>query len=145
MSIKMFIEFPGVLITIGVALLLIAIVIGIISYKKEEKEQEMFSELEESTNDEQEEVAPLPIAEEQPEVAEVAQPVMEKTREEEPVKEKQEIEDIKEDNFTIEEPMQIEDNVSNLELKSDEIYKPLDFSSMKQPSIAPQEEEVELL
>lgn len=128
MSIKMFIEFPGVLITIGVSLLVIAIIIGIISYKNEEKELEMFNELE---DDDQNEITEEPV-----------KPVIEETKEEpaQPVIEE------KEDNFTIEEPIKIEDNASNLELKQDEIYKPLDFSSMKQtPSIIPQEEEVELL
>ena len=34
MDLKMFIEFPGILITIGVILLIIAIIIGIIAFKK---------------------------------------------------------------------------------------------------------------
>lgn len=140
MSIKMFIEFPGVLITIGVSLLVIAIIIGIISYKNEEKELEMFNELEDDDQNEITEEPVQPIKEETKE--EPVKPVIEETKEEpaQPVIEE------KEDNFTIEEPIKIEDNASNLELKQDEIYKPLDFSSMKQtPSIIPQEEEVELL
>ena len=34
MDIKMFIEFPGILITIGVILLIVAIIIGIVAFKK---------------------------------------------------------------------------------------------------------------
>ena len=34
MDIKMFIEFPGILITIGVLLLIVAIIIGIVAFKK---------------------------------------------------------------------------------------------------------------
>ena len=35
MNIEMFIKFPGILITIGVVLLLLSIIIGFISYKKD--------------------------------------------------------------------------------------------------------------
>lgn len=43
MSIKMFFEFPGILILVGIVLLILSIVIGLIAYKKVDKEELVFS------------------------------------------------------------------------------------------------------
>ncbi len=46
MSISTFIQFPGILITIGVLLLIVAIVIGVVAYKREENnDDKIFGEL----------------------------------------------------------------------------------------------------
>lgn len=47
MSISTFIQFPGILITIGVLLLIVAIVIGVVAYKREESnDDKIFGDLE---------------------------------------------------------------------------------------------------
>lgn len=43
MDIKMFFEFPGVLILIGIILLILSIVIGLLAYRKVDKEEIVFS------------------------------------------------------------------------------------------------------
>ncbi len=43
MSIKMFFEFPGILILVGIVLLILSIVVGLIAYKKVDKEELVFS------------------------------------------------------------------------------------------------------
>ena len=45
MDIKMFFEFPGVLITIGVFLLVVSIVIGIIAYKNPVDDEEEIEDI----------------------------------------------------------------------------------------------------
>lgn len=43
MDIKMFFEFPGILILIGIILLILSIVIGLFAYRKVDKEELVFS------------------------------------------------------------------------------------------------------
>lgn len=43
MDIKMFFEFPGILILIGIVLLILSIVVGLLAYRKVDKEEIVFS------------------------------------------------------------------------------------------------------
>lgn len=43
MDIKMFFEFPGILILIGIILLILSIVVGLLAYRKVDKEEIVFS------------------------------------------------------------------------------------------------------
>lgn len=57
MDIKMFFEFPGVLITIGVFLLVVSIVIGIIAYKNPVQDEEEVEEIKNKIKEKQEKLS----------------------------------------------------------------------------------------
>ncbi len=57
MDIRMFFEFPGVLITIGVFLLVVSIVIGIIAYKNPVQDEEEVEEIKNKIKEKQEKLS----------------------------------------------------------------------------------------
>ena len=60
MDIKMFFEFPGVLITIGVFLLVVSIVIGVIAYKNPVDDEEEIEDIKSKLNEGTEVVIRIP-------------------------------------------------------------------------------------
>ena len=98
MSIKMFFEFPGILILVGIVLLILSIVVGLIAYKKVDKEELVFSLSEEDDKEMDKNLMPEVTIIDEPNIVENNSPMIDDIKieakpvfleEEKPVREKE--------------------------------------------------------
>lgn len=136
----MFLEFPGVLITIGVALLILAIIIGIVAYKSEAKEE--YDEIDESEEIKEETTVSEGENVTSSEVDSDATLVTDTKQEEVALKEEA---SMVENDVSLESDVDASLGVSELALKQEEMYQPVGVPINPQVIIEDEEEEIELL
>jgi len=136
----MFLEFPGVLITIGVALLILAIIIGIVAYKSEAKEE--YDEIDEAEEIKEETTVSERVNATSSEMDSDATLITDIKKEEITPEEES---SLVENDVSLESDVNASADVSELALKQEEMYQPAGVVTNPFPNIEDEEEEIELL